>query len=298
MRCALLVISLCVLWLTSPCAAQQASKAITGYVRAGKEPISHVQVTSDAQASPTETDSNGFFRLELKPSITTGSLVWIHLQKDGYLSVDSQENYSSPAQKPCAMYMERITTLGNAPEVIINPFYDAQGRLYPGNEHVLKSNPLLTDKKVPVLQSGATLVTTLVRRGSGNIPVAVSKLQLRVSYRPDTIAKFQYDYGPSNLTGRAIVEALDYNVELDGPAVHVSRAPNNPSDPPIAVSSDNLLGETQVLSQGRDELPQTIKIHIGASENGLYEIELVAVWAAGGPNKESLSQKLLFYREE
>jgi len=298
MRNRLLAMPLCAVWLTFPCVAQQTSKAITGYVRDGHEPISHVEVTSDAEASPTETDSQGYFRLELKSFVTNGDLIWIHLRKKGYTPLDRQENYSGPAQKPVDFALERTKALQTAPSVIINPFYDARGRLLPGNEHILKSDPVLSDVKVPVLQSGATLVTTIVRSGGGTTPAAISQLQLRVSYRSDTISKYRYDSGPSNVSARAIVEALDYLVQLDGAAAHVFRVPARDGDPPIVVTPDNLLGETQVLSLNRDDLPQTLKIHLGALKNGLYEIELVAIWSAGGVNRESHSQKLLFYKEE
>jgi hypothetical protein len=298
MRNTLLPASLTMLVLLSSCAAQQTSRAITGYIRDGHEPLSHVEVTSDEQASPTETDSQGYFRLELKSSVADGALIWIHLRKSGYTSVDGQENYSGPAQKPFSFTLEKAMSNRGIPAVVINAFYDANGRLLPGNEHVLKSGPVLTDGKVPVMQSGATLVTTIVRTGAGATPAAVSQLQLRVSYRPGSISKYQYDSGPSNVSARAIVESLDYIVQLDGDATFVARAPLKLGEPPVAVSSEDLLGAGQALSLTRDDVPQTLKFHLGALKNGLYEIELVAVWSVGGVNKESHSQKILFYKDE
>jgi hypothetical protein len=126
----------------------------------------------------------------------------------------------------------------------------------------------------------------------------ISRLELRASYHEGTIAQYRYDSSPSNINGRAIIESLSYIVQLDGPTAFVARAAAKAGDKALILSAHDLLADGEAISLRKQQDPQPLKLHIGAVRNGLYDIELVAVWSAGGVNQETHSQRLLLYREE
>lgn len=289
--------------------AQESAKALSGFVSDKDGPVTHAAITAEKATAPTETDDEGFFSLSIDSSVKEGELVWVHIHKDRYVPSDRQIAYSS--KRPYKFTLTRLraketnrrtegfaTSISSNPKLILNQFYDDKGKFFPGNEHILVSNPVLNDSGIPVLQSGAVLTTTLACSCRPDQSVVVSRLELRVSYHSGTIGRYQYDSSSSNISGRAIIESLSYIIQLDGNNIFVARVGAKAGEKPLTLPGHDLLADGEAISLRKQQDPQPLKLHIGTVRNGLYDIELVAVWSAGGVNQETHSQRLLLYREE
>ena len=98
------IIIRCLVCLTVICAAancvgqQTASRFKGNVVGADGKPIAHATATAgDKGKAPAQTDDNGFFSLQLDPSVKEGDLVWIHIEKPGYVPSDTQLGFSKEA---------------------------------------------------------------------------------------------------------------------------------------------------------------------------------------------------------
>ncbi len=200
--------------------------------------------------------------------------------------------------KVCKFTDERLGTntcfLPSA-ALVITPFA-ADRRPTPGNEHALKTAPP-SFKDSFAFQSGAKLATALSNSAENDQTITVSGIALKlIEYTAEDIASLDYDYGPSNLVGKGISEALFYRVSLDGNSFRVSEV-NSSDGVSKAVDASDLLGKRQINLKGKGE-SQILKLELIPRKNGLYTIQLVVAWSSKGQMQRTKSQSIFLYRHE
>ena len=94
-----LLVFLTVICAAGNCVGQQTASRFKGnVVGPDGKPIAHATATAgDKGKAPAQTDDDGFFSLELNPSVKDGDLVWIHIEKPGYGPSDTQLGFSKEA---------------------------------------------------------------------------------------------------------------------------------------------------------------------------------------------------------